>query len=479
MQLPFLLLSLAATCLCRRGPLIVESAQEVLAPRPNELPSSDPDADQNLLSEHHDLLSLHKKLIEIESITGNEYDVGKWLAGYLESHGLTVEKQKVAEKRFNILAYPGKERKTKVLVTSHIDTVPPYWPYQVNHTTSPTTIWGRGSVDAKACVAAQTIAVLNLLSNPPSTTTLSTTSPPSLSLLFVVGEETTGDGMMHFSSSRPHDYPAVVFGEPTEGKLCAGHKGILGFAIHVRGKAAHSGYPWLGLSANNVLVEALSLLLKLENDLPSSKKFGSSTLNIGKMTGGVAANVVAESASASFAIRIAAGEPSVIKSMIQDTLSPLQHAVASRDGELEIEWTQDGYAPVNIDTDIPGFDTVTVNYGTDVPNLKGPGKRYLYGPGSIFVAHSDHEHLEVGELEKAVGDYEKIITEVLAKVDGAGEGKGKAADVVEDFWRSHEDEEESVVADFWKAHEGPEKSVVDDFWKAHETPVVSEFWRAH
>ena len=69
------------------------------------------------------VVALHKQLIEIESITGNEKDVGEWLASYLESNGLTVEKQEVAKNRYNIFAYPGKERRTKVLVTSHIDTV--------------------------------------------------------------------------------------------------------------------------------------------------------------------------------------------------------------------------------------------------------------------------------------------------------------------------------------------------------------------
>lgn len=69
------------------------------------------------------LLDLHRKLVEIESITGNEKKVGKWLATYLEKQNLTVELQEVGTDRFNVFAYPGKERKTDILVTSHIDTV--------------------------------------------------------------------------------------------------------------------------------------------------------------------------------------------------------------------------------------------------------------------------------------------------------------------------------------------------------------------
>ena len=72
-----------------------------------------------------DLIAFHKNLTEIESITYNEEAVGKWLLNSLESQGYHVEKQFVDEEagRFNIYAYPGHTKETKVLVSSHIDTV--------------------------------------------------------------------------------------------------------------------------------------------------------------------------------------------------------------------------------------------------------------------------------------------------------------------------------------------------------------------
>lgn len=50
-------------------------------------------------------------------------------------------------------------------------------------------------------------------------------------------------------------------------------------------------------------------------------------------------------------------------------------------------------------------------FGTDISNLKVASsvKRYLYGPGSIHVAHSDHEALTVGELKDAVKGYKRLI----------------------------------------------------------------------
>jgi acetylornithine deacetylase len=60
-----------------------------------------------------------------------------------------------------------------------------------------------------------------------------------------------------------------------------------------------------------------------------------------------------------------------------------------------------------------GFETIVVSYGTDIPHLKGSHKKYLYGPGAFLVTHSDHEHLKIGDLERAVEGYETIITETL------------------------------------------------------------------
>lgn len=56
-----------------------------------------------------------------------------------------------------------------------------------------------------------------------------------------------------------------------------------------------------------------------------------------------------------------------------------------------------------------------VNYGTDIPSLKGNHTRYLYGPGSILVAHGARENLTVGDLETAVEGYKKLILHALKK----------------------------------------------------------------
>jgi acetylornithine deacetylase len=285
------------------------------------------------------LLNLHKALIEHESITGNENAVGKWLMAYLKDQNFTVEAQEVTpatsageDARHNILAYVGKTRKTKTLISSHIDTVPPFWPYERRGDE----IWGRGSVDAKASVATQIKAVEELLE-------AGAIGEGDVALLFVVGEETGGDGMLK-ANDLGLEWDTVIFGEPTELKLASGHKGIIGASIKATGKAGHSGYPELGKNANSLLIPVLNALLNAY--FPWSEKYGNTTLNIGKIEGGVAANVIAEEASAQISIRIAEGSPAVVTKIILDTIH--------KAGEILDVTISQGYGPVYIDSDVKG-----------------------------------------------------------------------------------------------------------------------------
>ncbi|KIV94611.1 hypothetical protein PV10_02362 [Exophiala mesophila] len=383
------------------------------------------------------LLSLHRTLCEVESVTDNELKIGRLIVSFLQDHNFTVETQNVPApdntKRWNIYAYPdpskhGSAERTfkseispKVLLSSHIDTVPPHIPYSLSApkkagaSRDEILILGRGTVDDKACVAVQIQTILDLLADPNSDI-----DPADLALLLVVGEEKRGDGMKHFSDSDLYqstngNYKAVLFGEPTEGKLAAGHKGIFMVSITAHGKAAHSGYPWLGRSANSMILPALLALDKLgdipedEGGLPRSEKFGKSTVNVGYMQGGVAGNVVPELATADITFRLAGGNPKQVQEIVTNAIRAVDP-----DHLLQLEFSQ-GYGPVELDADVDGFDVITVNYGTDVPNLRVDKsvKRYLYGPGSILVAHGRNEGLTVGALEEALEGYKKLVNHAL------------------------------------------------------------------
>jgi acetylornithine deacetylase len=271
-----------------------------------------------------DLLALHKNLVDISSTTGAEHDVGAFLIDYFISRSWHYEVEKVVPRnntpdgrdRLNVVAWPpsksskhddnnNKKPDPKVLVTSHIDVVPPHIPYSITDggkkVTRATVIAGRGSVDAKGSVAAQLTAVEDLLAR-------GHVAPGDIMVAYVVGEERYGDGMQAFSEhakSSSLAFKAAIFGEPTENKLACGHKGGMVCEVTARGKAGHSGYPWLGKSANEVLMRGL--LRVLEADLGSSERYGNTTVNVGLMQGGVAPNVIPAHASANLMCRVAIG----------------------------------------------------------------------------------------------------------------------------------------------------------------------------
>ncbi|KAL0938289.1 acetylornithine deacetylase [Colletotrichum truncatum] len=366
----------------------------------------------------NDLISLHRSLIEIPSISGNESEAGKFLVDYLTGRGYVSHLQFLPPRdnntnetpRFNVLAWKTNQRqpKPRIVVTSHYDVVPPHIPYSISDEkiTPDTRISGRGSVDAKASVAAQIIALEDLLAQ-------DKVNEEDVLLVFVVGEEDRGDGMRFFSDSLhevdpPVQFESVIFGEPTENKLACGHKGGLYCDIKARGVAGHSGYPWLGKSANEIMIKALAKIIS--TDLGSNEKWGNTTVNVGQITGGVAQNVIPESSVARIAVRVAIGPEAdggnIVKARIQKILDETDAE------DLELTCTH-GYGVVEANCDVDGFETLVANYGTDIPNLKGSYTRYLYGPGTILVAHGRNENLTVADLEEAVTGFQKLILHAL------------------------------------------------------------------
>lgn len=84
------------------------------------------------------------------------------------------------DERYNVFAYMGDGRKTRVLISSHLDTVPPFWPYE-RRGENGEEVWGRGSVDAKGSVATQIMAVEQLLED-------GEIEEGDVAMLFVLGE---------------------------------------------------------------------------------------------------------------------------------------------------------------------------------------------------------------------------------------------------------------------------------------------------
>jgi aspartate aminotransferase len=337
------------------------------------------------------VVTLLGQLMQIPSISNDEHDIGLFLEQHLQGLGYTVERIPISpdSRRCNVYAYLGASRKTRICLTSHMDTVPPHIPMRL----TPNTIYGRGSCDDKGPLAAQIIALEELRVE-------GRVQPGDVSLLFVVGEEKGGPGMIA-ANSMNLSWEAVVFGEPTEGKLAVGHKGHFVFELTSEGVPAHSGYPQRGRSAISVMTAVVTALERTR--YPSSDTIGPSTFHCGQIIGGVGYNILAAQCTALCAVRVASDLPG-IERLVEAVVS--EHEYVRLDKKFM-------YPELYLDHDVPGMGTMPVAFGTDAPRLKGEHKKYLYGPGSILVAHGDNERIEIGELIESVQVYKRIVEHCL------------------------------------------------------------------
>jgi len=325
-----------------------------------------------------DPIRFTRELIDIESITGNEAQVGDFLATRLTKLGYVVQKGAVERHRFNVLALPPGVSSPAVVFSTHMDTVPPHIPSWEDDRR----VYGRGSCDAKGIIAAQTTAAQRLLHE----------HKVASGLLFVVGEEKDSLGAK-IANEHPIGSKILVNGEPTENKVALASKGTLRAELTAQGKMAHSAYPELGDSAIDKLVEALHRLKKMH--LPFNEEIGPSTLNIGVIEGGRAPNVIADHARAQILIRLV-GPADDIRRNIIDGVRDLVKV----EFPLEIP-----YAKLR---SVPGLPTMIAAFTTDIPQLSNWGEPVLLGPGSIHVAHTENEYIDKTQLMQAVDIYCKV-----------------------------------------------------------------------
>ena len=328
-----------------------------------------------------DPVSLARTLIDIDSTTGREGEVGAWLARYLRGRGYSVDEQPVSDGRFNV--YASQEEEPAVVLSTHFDCVPPFFSSREERGM----VFGRGACDAKGILAAQIAAAERLRA----------AGERRVGLLFVAGEERGSDGARVANLLSPPSVRYLVNGEPTDNRLGAATRGVVRVRLKAQGRAAHSAFPELGESAIDKLLDALMVIRGVQ--FPEDPLLGRTHYSVGLIEGGVAPNVVSPHASAELMFRT-----------VGDA-APIRDALRVVDGMVTIEYVLDIPA-VRLHT-VDGFDTAVFPYTTDVPLLGNWGKPLLVGPGSIQVAHTDEEHVALDELRAAVNLYENLAGRLL------------------------------------------------------------------
>lgn len=336
-------------------------------------------------------------LCAVDSTSGQEDALLPTLLGCLRALGAVVALHEVAPGRTNVLAIWGRPR---LLFTTHLDTVPPYFPPRWHGDR----LQARGACDAKGQMVAQWLALRRLLA----------AGYRSLAWLGVVGEETdslgAGAAAAHADWQRLlSDCQAIVNGEPTEGRLATGQRGVELCRVTCQGRAAHSGLPDTGRSALWMLLDWLAELRRETGRV--DPVLGPEVWNLGLCRGGEAANSVPAHAEAHLLFRTIPG------GRLPERLRDLQPATASVEVLVQ--------EPPTRFTVLPGFDAGSVPFGSDAPTLASlvPQAALLQvGPGTIAVAHTPEEALDLSDLMAGVDVLERLGTWILAQPDPRKEG---------------------------------------------------------
>ncbi|HSY50546.1 MAG TPA: M20/M25/M40 family metallo-hydrolase [Thermoanaerobaculia bacterium] len=323
-----------------------------------------------------DAIRFAKRLIDLPSPTESEFDVAVFLHDELAALGYACRKQPVSERRFNVYASAGG--KPRVILNSHIDTVPPW----IAAREDSDFLYGRGACDTKGIIAAMVAAGERLRADGIS----------DFAYLFVVGEETDSIGAKMANrefAGLASDF--VVVGEPTESIFARASKGALTCFIRFDGVAGHSAYPERGDSAINKMVAAIAEINATR--WGSHDDLGETTVNVGVVRGGEKPNVIPAEAECQLIFRTVT-DPEEVQARLQTIL-------ARHDGTITVSRGN----PPQFMRVPEGAPSRVVAFNSDIPHLSALGAPLLFGPGSILDAHGANEKIGKRELLDSVQTY--------------------------------------------------------------------------
>jgi len=260
-----------------------------------------------------------------------------------------------------------------------------------------------------------------------------------LVLVLTYDEEvgTLGAGHLHAHWPAAHPLPRLaVVGEPTELLPVRLHKGHLKARFTFRGLAAHSAYPHLGRNAIVPAGRAICALAELAaalaaERLPSSASFRESpgpSLNVARVEGGTAINVVPDRCVLDVGVRLLPGmDPAAVADRLRDTVTRAVSAEDAPDWEL-----LSVSHPMELAAEAPLFRTLcalagtpdepAADYATDAGWLQMMGMDcVLFGPGSIRVAHKPDEHIPIADLGRAREVLERLVAVCCGELAVAAE----------------------------------------------------------
>lgn len=368
-----------------------------------------------------DSVELTQTLVRINTIppAGLEEHCIEPLSDLLSGAGFNCRHVEFARGRKTLVArIGGRTDKAPLCFTGHVDVVPlgsepwthdPFGAHIIDGR-----LYGRGSSDMKAGVAAFTAAALDMADL--------AREGAGLTLIITAGEETGCDGAFHLARmpgarELVGQAGALVVAEPTSNSPVLGHKGALWLKASARGKTAHGSMPHLGENAIYAMARAALTLESHDFGVAPHPEMGMPTLTVSTIRGGLNVNSVPDSAEMTVDVRTVAGlgHAGVLRCICERLGSGIQLSPL-----LDIEAV---YTPpdepwirrVQLMTEaalVPSISPAIVSYFTDAAALRpllGMPPTVILGPGEPSQAHQTDEYCEVRKIEEARGLYVDLI----------------------------------------------------------------------
>ncbi len=311
----------------------------------------------------------------------------------------------------------GTGERPPLLLSGHLDTVPAgdNWEREfLSAEIADGKIWGLGTTDMKAGVAAMLVAMEAIQHS-------GVTLKGDLLFAGTAGEEVDSMGAQRLvEQQKLGEIGFMVIGEPTSNRVFTAEKGVLWLDVSTKGQTAHGSMPHLGV---NAIMHMSKLLQALEaENIPyeTHPLLGDFTMNIATIEGGVKTNVVPDACRVTIDMRTVIGQD---HQGILDTVRQLIDRLCADDPTLHAEvGTITERIPIDVpfaDPHVQAFvrtrDQVTgetsqpqaATFATDasvfVPAYNAP--MVICGPGRPEKAHQPNEFVDIDKLIEATRIY--------------------------------------------------------------------------
>jgi len=303
-----------------------------------------------------------------------------------------------------------------IMLHAHIDTVPiagdeaQRWtvdPYAA--TVKDGRLYGKGSVDDKAPLAAMMATVLHAAAHRDRL-------HGTLVLVAAAEEEVGGQLGTRWLAEAGHlpECDFVVVGEQTHNRVATAHKGVLRATVRTTGRAAHATNPDRGINAISAMARVVLALEAYHRELAGRvhPMVGVPTCNVGIIQGGSTANAVPDTCVVQLDRRMIPGEN---PAEVQAELARVVQSIDVHPAEMSIgDFLVSNWFSSTVESDLARafLDCVArelddspgpVGYlpGSDAKHLVGltRGEMVIFGPGSYEVAHAYDEYVDLAEFE--------------------------------------------------------------------------------